>query len=561
MKEKTWELIHTEKINKISSENIIDILLKNRNIISAKDKKEFFDPTNPMSLDAKDFGLLKKAIKKAAERIKKAIEDKEKIIIFGDYDSDGVCATAILWELLHSNGADVMPFIPNRFEDGYGLKTESIKKILENFSSVSLIITVDNGIVANSAVDFANERNIDVIITDHHEKSTKLPNAFSIIHSTLICGSVVSWVFSKELDQILFKGENHKLIENSLELAAIGTLSDQMQLLGVNRSIVKFGLEQIRKTSRIGLLELFNQSKLEANQITTFEIGFMISPRLNAAGRMNHAIDSLRLLCTKNKSKALEYAILLNEANLERQKKVEEIVLNAMESMLKDTKQLIILAHPTYHEGIIGLVASRLVEASGKPTIIISQGEIYSKGSARSVDGLNIVETIRKVEHLLVDVGGHEMAAGFTIENSNLEEFYKILQNETIDTLKNISLTKKLKADMEIEFENLKWDLLEKIKQFEPFGSGNPEPLFISRNVEIDSMKAIGQNGKHLKFKLKQGAKYIDAIGFGLGESIISLKKSIIDIIYHFNINSYMGNTSMQLKIRDIKNNDGQKLQ
>src|SRR3972149_1029629 len=337
-----WEVLgklKNSKTKKLGNEDIVDILLENRGIKTKKQKEEFFNPTPPEKISIKSLNIKEKELSKAIKRIKNAVVKGEDIVIYGDYDADGICATAILWETLYSLTKSVKPYIPNRFEEGYGINAKSIENIKVQNPNVKLIMTVDNGIVANKAVDAANKLGIDVIISDHHQIGKKLPKAYSIIHTDKISGSGIAWILSRELNKKLIT--NHQSLITNLELAAIGTIADQLPIIGPNRSFAKYGLEALNLTQRPGLLALFEEAGLTLQGRTlqhvmgTYDVNFVIAPRINAMGRMEHAIDSLRLLCTKNIEKARELAQILGRTNRERQRVVDEVVLHARELALK----------------------------------------------------------------------------------------------------------------------------------------------------------------------------------------------------------------------------------
>ncbi len=524
--------------------DVFDILLKNRRIVTKKDREDFFNPKDPVKISLKEFGISEAEVKKSIKRIKEAIRKKEKIIVYGDYDADGVCATAILWEALYSLKANAMPYIPERFSEGYGLNIESIKKLKEEDPELKLIITVDNGIVANEAVLEAKKIGIDIIITDHHEPGKKTPKAFSIVHTTKIGGAGVAWVFAKEIVKN----------NNGLDLCAIGTIADQIPLLGPNRSLVKFGLMELNRTKRPGINSLFEEASIIKGAIGTYEVGFMIAPRINAMGRLRHAIDSLRLLCTKNTTKAKDLSFEVGKANKERQKILSEIVIATRSETEKiENKKIIIVASETYHEGVIGLAAGRLVEEFYRPAIVFSKGEKYSKASARSVAGFNIIEAIRKVENLLVAAGGHPMAAGFTIESVNIAKFEKKLLEDSNVLLTDEVLQRKLKIDLEIDFDQINLELLEKLQDFEPTGLGNRSPIFASMNVEVVEARTVGKEAKHLKLKLRKDNFVFSAIAFGFGKISNDLGMDAkIDIAYTPQINLWNGSKNIELMIKDI---------
>ncbi len=530
-----WEIVNKEK-----GKDIINILLKNRDIKTEKQKEEFFNPIDPMKIKIGELGIGKLEIRKAIDRIKQAKENKEHVIIYGDYDADGVCATAIMWEALHSFGLNVLPYIPDRFSDGYGIKSGTVKKIFEKDPLVKLIITVDNGIVAYDGIDEAKKIGIDVIVVDHHQKGGKKLSTPYILHSTSVCGSALTWFFTKELG-----------FRNNLELAAIGTVSDQMPLAGINRSIVKFGLTDLEKTKRPGFRELFKNSKIE--KIGTYEINYIIAPRINAMGRLAHGLDSLRLLCTKSPEKAKELAKLLDKTNYQRQEIVDSVVAKALKDSERNIDKLLVISHESFHEGVIGLAAGKLVEEFYRPAIVFSKKEKISKASGRSIPGFNIIEAIRATG-LISEGGGHPMAAGFSIETEKIEIFAEKINKIADKLLTRELLTKKLKIDLMINFSDISQDLYKMLLRFEPFGVGNFAPIFATEKAEVTDAKTVGRNGNHLKLKLKQNEQIFDAIFFGGGKIYSELTSGAkIDVAYQIEENVWNGGKNLQLKIKDIK--------
>lgn len=547
--EKRWELLSKEKVK--TEKEIIQALLKNRGI---REKEEFFNPVDPVKISLKSLGIKQLEVKKAIARIKKAKKTGEKVIVYGDYDADGIDGTAILWEALHSLGLNVLPYIPERFSEGYGLNIESIKKLKEKDPDLSLIITVDHGIVAGTKIDTARELGIDVIITDHHQKGKVAPKAFAIIYTDKMSGAGVSWIFAREVRK-KFKIGN---IENGLELAAIGTIADQLPLLGPNRSIVKFGLHKLNETKRPGLLELFRQSRIEKGSIGVYEVGFIIAPRINAMGRLEHAIDSLRLLCTGDLIKAGRIARHIGAINSRRQKIVDEAVVTALSEMQVESKgytnKIIVSANESYHEGVIGLIAGKLVEEFYRPAIVLSKKGKISKASARSISGFNIIEAIRQLEDLYIEGGGHPMAAGFSIKTSKIGEFTKRINKIAKGLLTEEILSRKLKIDVSLMFDQLNYQLLERIAGFEPTGLGNPTPTFTTRSVEVIDKRTVGRESKHLKLKLKQNEYIFDSIYFGGGEIYSKLTPEVkVDIAFQLEDNSWNGRRNLQLKIKDLR--------
>lgn len=539
-----WEVLNSEIPQ--SLEDIERILLSNRNIKTKEEINNFINPKIE-DVNSKSVGIDKTHLETAVKRIHKAIKEKEQIIIFGDYDVDGICGTAILWETLNSAGAKVSPYIPNRIEEGYGLSVAGITNVKNQFPDTSLIITVDNGIVASGSVDFANSLNIDVIITDHHTVGPIIPKAVSIVHTTKLCGTAVAWVLSKEFE---------KELSNHLDLVALATVADLVPLTDSNRTLLKFGLKELRCTKRVGLLCLFEEAGIEKEKIDTYEIGHVIAPRLNAMGRLENAMDSLRLVCTKDIKRAKKLAQLLSDTNKERQDVTREATIHASsfvrESKMND-KKLLFVVHESYEPGVIGLVAGKLVEEFYRPSIVLSKGEKFSKASARSVAGFNIIDFIRQSSEFLVDAGGHPMAAGFTVENENLEKLQKKFEELVEGLLNDDHFIRNLRIDSTLDFSFLNFDLLDLLSKLSPYGMANPQPVFTTEKVEILDIKLVGKEGKHAKFFLSKDDFKISAIGFGMGELISKIHVGdYVNIAYSIDDDIWNGNRRMQLKLKDI---------
>ncbi|OGH21599.1 MAG: single-stranded-DNA-specific exonuclease RecJ [Candidatus Levybacteria bacterium RIFCSPHIGHO2_01_FULL_41_15] len=548
-------------------EKITKILLENRGYKNKKEIKEFLNP-DINKITPKSVGINQKELKRALSRINSAIKNKEQIAVFGDYDADGICATAILWETLNEMGADVMPYIPYRIDEGYGLSETGIKNLKLKIKNCSLIITVDNGIVANKAVDFANKKGIDVIITDHHVPSRKLPKAYSIIHTTKLCGGGVAWLLSQEIlnskFEILNKSQitNHKSQTNQhLELVVLATIADLVPLTFANRALVKCGLEELRKTKRIGLLALIQESQINKSAIDVYEVGHIIAPRLNAMGRIEYAMDSLRLLCTKDRNRAKTLAEKLASTNRRRQELTIEAFEHAkikVKSQKSKVKSLIFIGHESYEQGVIGLVAGRLVEEFYRPSIVLSLGEKISKASARSINGFNIIEFIRGAGELLMDVGGHPMAAGFTVETSKIALLAQKFESMADKLLSDKSFQRDLRIDLEILFSDLNLNLTERLLLLSPFGVGNPKPTFLTRNLTISDMRLVGAENKHLSLKLSGDNSSFYAIGFGFGKRADEIKiGDAVDLVYTPEVDEWNGDKRIKLKVKDFKINSG----
>lgn len=515
------------------SSYLIEQLLINRGIKTEKEKKQFFNP----KLISFERDLEISGIKKAQERILKAIKNNELIIVYGDYDVDGICGSAILYKALTSLGAKVLPYIPHREKEGYGLSKLGLEFAKD--SGASVVITVDNGIVAIDQAKFAKGIGLDLIVTDHHLPLDERPDVYAIVHSTKMCGAAVTWCFIRGLIK-------KELAHDLLQFVAMATICDLLPLMGLGRAFVYEGFKVLNKTTNLGLLSLINESGLSLGEISSYEVGHILGPRLNAMGRLEHAMDSLRLLCTKDPKKARNLAKLLSETNTARQQLTSDAIEQA--KLLIDSKKKIhILSSHQWSPGIIGLIAGRITDEYLRPTIAISLGEEVSKGSARSVDGVNIVELIRKHADILIDVGGHPKAAGFSILTKDIDKFKKRLE-EILITLPD-NLEQVLEIEAELKMENLSKSLIVHLEQFEPFGLGNPWPIFTTYNMEVSDIRTVGQ-GKHLKFR----ANDMDAIAFGMGglQSILQNGR-LVDLAYTVDIDNYNGFEKIQLKVKDLK--------
>ena len=551
---KKWELVNKSAIKKSNTriDEIVKIILENRNIKTKKEIDEFLNP-QILNVTTNKVKINKLQVKKSVERIKKAIKNNEQMIIFGDYDVDGICGSAILWQTLNNMGAKVLPYIPHRIDEGYGLSIKGITNLNSQISDIKLIITVDNGIVANEAVDFAKKSGIDVIITDHHVPSKKLPKAFAIVHTTLLCGTGVAYLLAREISAIF---NQQSSIENHLELVALATVADLVPLTGANRVLLREGILKLRETKRPGLLAMFREAKLDPKTIGVYEIGHIIAPRLNAMGRLESAMDSLRLICTLNKERAIELASKLGSTNKERQVLTEETVTHAKSLARKSkTDTILFISHETYEQGVIGLVAGKLVEEFYRPSIVVSKGEMYSKASARSISGFNMIEFIRGDLNLLVDVGGHPMAAGFTVETQKLALLEKNLKKRAKKLLTNVLMERVIRIDMEISSDFITQQLYDAIQKLEPFGMKNPEPVFLTKAFIIEDIRLVGNGNKHLKlnFGSKISNLKFEGIYFGGGEGNKLIVGDSVDVVYTIDENEWNGNKKLQLKIKDIK--------
>jgi single-stranded-DNA-specific exonuclease len=517
---------------------LLGLLARNRGLSTLK-LKEFLNPSFEQILK-----VLPTEMQKAKKRVAEAIANKEKIVVYSDYDADGLCATAIMWETLFDIGADVMPYVPHRIKEGYGLSETAISELAKQ--GVGLIITVDQGVTAVKQVDHAKKLGIDVIITDHHVLPKNPPKSYALVHTVALCGAGVSWRFCWEIVKDLGSSHKEKLTER-LELAALATIADLVPLIGANRSIVKLGLEKLSKTKRPGILALIKASRLNGT-IGTYEIGHVLAPRINAMGRIEHGLDSLRLLCAKTQAQADRLAEILSQTNTKRQDLTQKAVTSAL-TMIEDDVLIGIVSNDQWHEGVIGLVASRLVETYHRPMIAISKGEVLSKGSARSIPGFNIVEAIRESSEFLIDGGGHPMAAGFTIKTEHIEVFKEKISKYAQKTIPEEILTRQIEVECELEPGDITPQNQKIIEMFQPFGIGNPAPYFLTRNMVVEDVRTVGADGKHIKLQMDG----LNAIGFNLGSERARIRPGYkINVVYSIEEDKYAGNGSLQLKIRDL---------
>ena len=509
----------------------------------------------------------------AVARIRQAIEAQESIAVYGDYDVDGVTATALLVQTLMFLGGLVEPKIPNRFEEGYGLNSESLTSLKEK--GVSLVISVDCGIRSPLEAQHAREIGLDLIISDHHQPAEgELPCAVAVINPKQasdpypdkdLAGVGVafkiaqalmadeSWVKSR-VGSFEFKVTPEEFLENCLDLVALGTVADLAPLVGENRFLVRKGLKKIHTTSRQGLYSLANVADLAIGKTTASNIGFILGPRLNAAGRLESALAAYELLTTQDVFRAGELAQQLNVQNRQRQEITRKIQEEAETIALAvDPKcSLLFAVHPSFNSGVVGLAAARLVEMYYRPAIVGQISDGTTRCSCRSIPEFHITQALDQCKDLLVRHGGHAAAAGFTVLNENLPLLEERLKAIVASQLDGLDLRQTLTADIEVSLSDLTSELLKHLEYFQPSGYGNPEAVFISRNVRIVNSRAVGAEGRHLKLVVTDGKLTIDAIGFRLGE----LQKELsprVDLLYTFESNEFNGRSSLQLNLKDIR--------
>lgn len=549
----------------LSISPITSQILINRGITDPKKAKEFLAP----QLSQLHPPEIMRDMDKAVKRIVAAISNKEKILIFGDYDVDGVTAVSILILFLRETGVEVLFKIPHRQRDGYGLNVKAIKEI--KALGVKLLITVDCGISDHQEIALANDLNIDVIITDHHHVPGGLPAAIAILNPLQkgcpfpfkhLAGVGVAFYLIIALRAALRKigfWEKHSIpnLKKYLDLVALGTISDVVPLTGVNRIIVKYGLLELTDSSRPGIIALKEVSGLSNNTIDTRAVAYRLAPRINAAGRMGQAESGVKLLTISDPVATKETAIKLNEENMKRQK-LEETILRETEEIIRENQQMleskvIVLAKENWHSGVIGIVASRLVDKYYKPTILISLKNGIGKGSARSIEAFHLYEGLALCREFLENFGGHSQAAGLTIKKDALKNFITYFEKVVISRLNKEDFTPRFHIDAQINLKDITEELIAELEMLTPFGHANPSPVLVSSKLKPQNYNVVGKG--HLKFKLKEGDRVLDAIGFGMGNVPID-QDQLINIAFTPHINRWQGIKSIQLKLEDIVFNE-----
>ena len=544
--------------DKSTEKEIVNVLLKARNI---KDIPLFLNPPSPLTLTLEDFGSYKKSFKKVLEILKKIKEKDQMIVIYTDYDADGITGGAILWETLYLLGFKVMPYVPHRKMEGYGFSRIGIDNIKKKFDP-SLIISVDHGITKIEEIKYATKLGIKIIVTDHHLKGEKNPEkAEAIFHIPALSGSGVAYFFAKEIfdsfsNNETIKQSNNKLLRFNFStdyaaLASIGTIADLVPLAGPSRSLVKYGLETFNKIKRFGIKHILKQAGIQDKKITPYEVGFMIAPRINAIGRLEHAIDALRLLCTNDEKKAYDLAHKIGNVNIERQELVEKSVKEAKKMLEIETKKstaipkVIILVSEHWNEGIIGLIASKIAEEFYRPTLIITKSDAGYKGSARSIPSFHVTDFLRSLKKDLIDAGGHKQAAGFTLEKNQLEGFIKNAQKLAKKLINDKDLERKIEADLKIPISKINLDLVRSLETLEPFGMGNPKPTFYSEGI-LTGAQLLGKTQKHLKIFVDG----LELLAFNQADKFKELSRGQkIKVVYNLEIDRWNSRERLKGKV------------
>jgi len=544
-----------EKIEKNLSafSTLQQYLLIKRNIQTTNEAEAFLK--NKLTQNDDPFQL--KDMKKAVERILLARKNGEEVVVYGDYDADGITATVVLIETLIAVGIKTSFFIPDRMTEGYGLHNAALSKL--HSAGAKLVITVDCGIRAVEEAKLARSLGLDIIVTDHHAPGPLIPDVVAIInpkqegdnyHFDGFAGVGLAY----KLSQALMRSQGKDNIEDHLELVAIGTIADLAPLRDENRYLVALGLDRMNQTQRKGLKALMEISRLTHKTITTDSIGFALGPRINAAGRLEDAASSVNLLLSKDITDAKELAQDLDKINRRRQKLTAVIVEQARQQVVdkKPLSSVIFAAHEDFHEGIVGLAASRLSDEFFRPAIVATLGEEFTRGSARSIPGFNITHAFDQCADILVQYGGHSAAAGFTVKTSKLDQFKEQLEHVSKEPLASLDTQPTIEIDAEASFSEITTDLLAFVEMLQPCGIDNPAPTIGSKNIQIITKKCVGKDKSHLKMMLKGNGRLFDAIAFRKGLLFDDLPE-YIDLAYRIERNVYMGYENIQLNVQEIR--------
>jgi len=492
----------------------------------------------------------------AVARIYRALLSGENIAIYGDFDADGITATALMMKGLSILEGKTIPYLPHRLTEGHGLKKAALERL--HRQGVSLVVTVDCGITGVAEVKKARKMGLDIVITDHHTPPDELPPAVALVNPKLpdsnypfseLAGVGVAF----KLLQALFQGiGKEKQIDGLIDLVALGTVADVMPLLGENRYLVKEGLKLINASPRPGLREILMQAGLPIGSTDSENISWVIAPRLNTASRLEHAQPSYELLMTESPERAHLLAVWLEQKNAERQRITAKAAQQAREQVLTEgVSPILMVGGADYPAGISGLVASRLAEEFYRPAIVVRVGKTISTGSCRSIPEFNIILALNQCSSLFTQFGGHAQAAGFALPTRNLPRLHEILLNIATTELAGVDLRSKLDIDAEVTLTDLGGDTFMAIQQLAPFGQGNPAPTFLSRRVDVADLRTMGTNGEHLRLKVRQGGTVWNAVGFGLGNNLAEIV-SPLDIVYNLEIDRWGGEETLRLNIQDF---------
>ena len=577
-----------ELADRLRTSQLVAQILLNRGISELDDCLTFLRP----SLKCLHDPSLIPNLSLAAERIARAIRDQEKIVLYGDYDVDGITAVAILWHAIRLLGGQAETYIPHRLDEGYGLNADAVSQICD--SGARLIVTVDCGVTAIGAAKIASERGVDLIITDHHEwhetaspltdnepkLQPLLPNCYAIVHPRLtlnselktqhypnpyLCGGGVAFKLAWGVGQAMngaarVTEEFKNFLVEATALAALGTIADVVPLVGENRVLAHFGLSGLKRSKLTGIRALIASAGLDGQQLDSYHVGFLLAPRLNASGRMGHAQLAVEMLTTATPQRADEIAKFLEQQNRERQSVERQILEEAIAQIETGNFasldcRAIVLSSPAWHAGVIGIVASRIVDRFSRPTVMISLANGVGRGSGRSIAGFHLARALEACGDHLEAYGGHEMAAGLTIRQENFDSFRRAFCAHAFDIVTPEMLTAELKLECLAELQHMTEALVTDLKRLGPFGYGNRKPTLCVRDVELASApRRVGKSGDHLQLYVRQGNTHMKCIAFSSGHLFEKLQPGRkIDLAVQPQINEFNGRTSVELEVKDVQ--------
>lgn len=540
-----------KKAKKLGLEASVANLVYQRGIQTEEALRDFLEPSLDQLHDPYELHDMDKAV----TRIRQAIENYEQILIYGDYDADGMTSASIVKEALEQLGAECQVYLPNRFTDGYGPNASVYKYFIEN-QGISLIVTVDNGVAGHEAIELAQSMGVDVIVTDHHSMPEVLPDAYAIIHPEhpeanypfkYLAGCGVAFKLATALLE--------EVQVELLDLVAIGTIADMVSLTDENRILVKYGLSVLKNTQRIGLQELFKIAGIQENEVDEETVGFQIAPRLNALGRLDDPNPAIELLTGFDEEEARDIALMINQKNEERKEIVQKIYDEA-KTMVDLNKPVQVLAGEGWNPGVLGIVAGRLLEELHQPVIVLNIENDLAKGSARSIEAVDIFEALDPHRDLFVAFGGHAGAAGMTLEASKLEALSQVLVAYIEDNQVDLSTKNELFLDEELSLPDLTLETLKNFEKLAPFGMDNKKPVFYLKDFKVENARTMGAGNTHLKLKVSQADAVFEVVAFGLGDLATEFSQTKnLELAVTLSVNKWNGQTSLQLMLVDAKVN------
>lgn len=551
-----WKLTESDlpdKFLKLSKKYKLDTLvaqiLWQRGIRAEEEIQAYLNPDLQQLHDP----FLLHDMEKAVQRILTAIENGQNILIYGDYDADGMTASSVMKSALDELGAEVQVYLPNRFTDGYGPNLDVYKYFIQN-EDIDLIITVDNGVAGHEAIAYAQSQNVDVIVTDHHSMPEVLPEAFAIVHPEhpesnypfrYLAGVGVAFkVATALLDYIP---------SDMLDLVAIGTIADMVSLTDENRILVSHGLKVLANTERAGLMELMRLSGTDFEKVNEETVGFQIAPRLNALGRLDDPNPAIELLTGWDEEVAAEIAQMIDEKNSERKVIVENIFNQALTMITDEPVQ--ILYHKDWHKGVLGIVAGRLLEQFHKPIIMLAEEEGVLRGSARSIENFNIFEALNEHRELFMAFGGHKQAAGMTFALENVEVIKQVMLDFIQENDIDMSGKSSLEVQGSLQFDEISLETIRSLEKLSPYGMDNPKPHFLLTDYQVEQARSMGKDNSHLKLKLVQNGQALDAVYFGHGAESLEFEQSDTELVGTLSSNTWNGTTTVQLMVADARVN------